>query len=460
MRLVPHLLGLSAAVIVAGCGGGAPSDPIAPPTAVPPPATPPTEVAGASDGPAAASPTTSPAAAPAPAKPAFHNVIVLTIDAMRADMPWNGYPRAIAPNLTKLAEESVSYSRAYALSSYTAMSMGGFLGARYPGELKRSGYFFSGYPEEETLFPEVLQKQGVTTVAAHAHFYFDDTSGFRQGFDIFEMVPGIIRDAKTDNSITSPEHVALAIETLQRGAQKGQPFFAWYHFMDPHDKYRKHEGFQQFGPKNRDRYDGEIFFTDHHLGKLLDFIDEQPWADHTAIIVSSDHGEAFGEKNMTRHGFEIWDHLVHVPLMIKVPGVEPKKIDELRSHIDLPPTIFDLLDQERPEWMRGESLMPEVRGETKPKEGEVIVDLPRTSHNWRRRALIRGRYKIIAFGDDFRFELYDILDDPKEQRDLRHEKREVYEDMKARYLDIVKGIDDICPEMTHKLKGKRPGAKC
>jgi len=427
--------------------------------------TPPTPVDGATaegktDGAPAAGKPAPVAAKAAPDKPAFTNVVVLSIDAMRADMPWNGYPRDIAPNLTKLAEESVSYSRAYALSSYTAMSMGGFLGARYPGELKRSGYFFSGYPEEETLFPEVLQKQGVTTIAAHAHFYFDDTSGFRQGFDIFEMVPGIIRDAKTDNSITSPQHVELAIETLKKGAEKGEPFFAWYHFMDPHDKYRKHEGFEQFGPTNRDRYDGEIYFTDHHLGKLLHFIETQPWADHTAIIVTADHGEAFGEKGMTRHGFELWDHLVHVPLMIKVPGVKPKKIDELRSHIDLPPTIFDLLHQKRPEWMRGESLMPEVRGEQKPEPGEVIVDLPRTSHNWRRRALIRGRYKIIAFGDDFRFELYDILDDPTEQRDLRHQKRDVYEDMKKRYLEKVKGIHDVCPEMTHKLKGKRPGAKC
>ena len=142
------------------------------------------------------------------------------------------------------------------------------------------------------------------------------------------------------------------------------------------------------------------------------------------------------------------------------PGIEPRRIDELRSHIDLTPTIFDLLDKPKPDYVRGTSLLPEITGKTKPAEGEVIVDLPRTSHNWRRRALIRGRYKIIAFGDDFRFELYDILDDPTEQRDLRHAKKDVYEDMKARYLEKVKSIHDVCPKMTHKLKGKRPGAKC
>ncbi|MEZ4446198.1 MAG: sulfatase [Polyangiaceae bacterium] len=387
-------------------------------------------------------------------------MLVISVDAMRADMPWNGYPRAIAPNLTALEKKSVSYSRAYSLSSYTAMSMGGFLAGRYPGELMRSGYFFSAYPKEETLFPELLQKEGVTTISAQAHFYFDELAGFRQGFDIYEMVPGIIKDAKTDNSVTSPEHVDLAIETLKRGAKADEPFFAWYHFMDPHDKYRKHEGFEQFGPTNRDRYDGEIFFADHHIGRLLDFVKKQPWADHTAIVVTADHGEAFGEKNMTRHAFELWEVLVHVPMFVYIPGVEPRKIDMPRSHIDLAPTIFELLGKEAPSTFQGHSLVAEITGKETPPERDVIVDLPRTSHNWRRRALVRGQYKIIAFGDDFRFELYDVIADPEERTDLRQQKRDVYEDMRKRYLERVKSIRDICPEMRHKLKGKRPEKDC
>ncbi|MEM1030056.1 MAG: sulfatase [Myxococcota bacterium] len=390
---------------------------------------------------------------------------MLIVDSMRADMPWNGYPRDIAPNLTALAAKSVNYTRAYALSSYTAMSIGGFLGGRYPGELRRNGSFFSRYPTEETFFPETLQAENVTTVAAHAHFYFDEAkTGFRQGFDIYEMVPGIIKDAKTDNSITSPAHVDLAMNTLtqgaERGAARGAPFFAYFHFMDPHDKYRKHEGFRSFGPKNRDRYDGEIFFTDHHLGRLLEFIAAAPWANETAIIVSADHGEAFGEKGMTRHGFELWDHLVHVPLLVHYPGLTPQRIDALRSHLDLTPTVFDLLGVAPPDYVRGISRLPEIRGDVAPEPGEVIVDLPRTNYNWRRRALIKGRYKLIAFGDDFRYELYDIVDDPTEQVDLRLRERDVMKRMKARYLELVATIDDICPSRTDNLKGKRPGAKC
>jgi len=449
-------LGLSLTLSLGACGGSPPpQEPVSPPSQPPTPAPPAVTIATAT----ATTPT--PAAPTAPTEPKRRNVIVLTVDAMRADMPWNGYPRDVAPNLTALAKKSVNYTRAYALSSYTAMSMGGFLGGRYPGELKRNGSFFSRYPEGETFFPETLQKEGVTTIAAHAHFYFrEKKTGFHQGFDIYEIVDGIVKDAKTDNSITSPQHVKLAMETLEKGAKKDGPFFAWYHFMDPHDKYRKHEGFKTFGPKNRDRYDGEIYFTDHHLGQLLNWIENQPWAAETAIVVSADHGEAFGEKDMTRHGFELWDHLVHVPLFLYYPGIEPKVIDELRSHIDLAPTIFDLLGLDKPAYMRGTSLLPEVQGKVEPDEGEVIVDLPRTNYNWRRRALIKGRYKLIAFGDDFRYELYDIVDDPYEQRDLRIQKKDVMKEMKARYLELVGTIVDICPARTDNLKGKRPGAKC
>jgi choline-sulfatase len=417
-------------------------------------------------GPAAPpSPATVPPepSASTPAAPERLNVVVISVDALRADhMPWQGYEREIAPNLTKLAGESVVYTRAYSLSSYTAMSMGGFLAGRYPGELKRNGYFFSAYPEEVTFFPEILREAGVRTLAGHAHFYFDEKSGFRQGFDDYRMVEGIQVDFNTDNSVTSPEHVALAKEILSAPENSARgPFFAWFHFMDPHDKYRKHDGFRAFGSGGgKDRYDGEIFFTDHHLGDLIEFIDAQPWGARTAIIVTSDHGEAFGEHDMTRHGFEIWEPLVRVPLMVRLPGAAPRRIDTPRSHVDLAPTILDLLAVPPVESFQGQSLVAEMRGEREPEQREVIVDLPRTSHNWRRRALIWGDHKIIAFGDDFRFELYDIVKDPGELQDLRLRDKPLFDEMKKRYLERVKNIHDVCPDVTHMLKGKRPGAPC
>jgi arylsulfatase A-like enzyme len=437
------------------------------PSAAPPPtasAPPQAAVTGshatpAADAPASASAGTATKSRPAP--PAKLNVIVITVDAMRSDMPWAGYPRPIAPHLTKLEGESVSYTRAYALSSYTAMSMGGFLAGRYPGELKRSGYFFSAYPDDELLFPEVLQQQGVRTLSAHAHFYFEKKAGFHQGFDDYRIVPGIKADNTTDRNVTSPAHLKVAIDMLSQPTNTGGQFFAWFHFMDPHDVYVKHEGFESFGTgKPRDRYDGEMLFTDHHLGKLFEFIDAQPWGKHTAIVISADHGEAFGEHRMTRHGFELWEPLVHVPMFFRVPGVAAQRIDTPRSHIDLAPTIFELMGLSVPEAFQGSSLVAEMKRETKPELRDVVVDLPRTSDNFRRRALVHDRHKIIAFGDDFRYQLYDVVADPGEKRDLRKRDKPLYERMKKRYLERVKTIKDICPKMRRNLKGRTRGRPC
>ena len=114
-------------------------------------------------------------------------------------MAYGGYPDDVVPTLNALAKESVVYTRFHSVSSYTAQSLGGFLGARYPSELSRSGYFFAAYPEEELMFPELLQKAGIITMSAHAHFYFaKEKAGFHQGFDVYELVAGLKKHNTTD----------------------------------------------------------------------------------------------------------------------------------------------------------------------------------------------------------------------------------------------------------------------
>ncbi|HEY4103785.1 MAG TPA: sulfatase-like hydrolase/transferase, partial [Polyangiaceae bacterium] len=142
-------------------------------------------------------------------------MLLLTIDSLRADMPWTGYPRAIAPNLTKLAEQSVVYTNEYALSSYTAKSVAGFLSSRYPSTLYRSGYFFASYPKSDTFLAEVLQAHGIATTAWHAHLYFRGV-GLDQGFDTWQFVPGITFDPQTDTGITSQLMTELGIKLLSK----------------------------------------------------------------------------------------------------------------------------------------------------------------------------------------------------------------------------------------------------
>jgi arylsulfatase A-like enzyme len=392
-------------------------------------------------------PATSDAAAPAPAAsaqaaagpPKDANVILLSIDSLRADMPWAGYPRPIAPRLTDLEGKVVSYTHAYSISSYTSMSLGGLLGGRIPSELNRSGYFFGTY-KNDVFFPKLLQGAGVHTMGVQAHMYFKG-AGFEQGFDEWKIVPGITWDPNTDNDVTSPGSEAQAELLLGEPENDSRRFFFWAHFLDPHDQYIRHPGID-YGKKARDRYDGEVTFTDQYVGKLLDFIATKSWAPRTVVIVTADHGEEFGEHNMTRHGFEIWQTLVHVPLMIQAPGAKARRIDVNRSDIDLAPTILDLFGVPAPAAFEGKSLVSEIYGG--PTEArDVVVDLPMTSDNGKRRALIRGNEKLLCSDSDTFCKLYDVEKDPME-RDGATKGADV-QAMKDAYAAYVKTLKEVKP---------------
>jgi arylsulfatase A-like enzyme len=319
------------------------------------------------------------------------------------------------------------------------MSLGGFLGGRYPSELQRSGYFFGTY-KTDVFFPKLLQKAGVHTMGVMAHMYFK-AAGFDQGFDDWKIVPGITFDPNTDRDVTSPQSEELAEKALGDPANESRRFFFWAHFLDPHDQYLRHEGID-WGRADRDKYDGEVQFTDQHVGKLLDFIAGKPWASRTVIIVTSDHGEEFGEHNMARHGFEVWETLVRVPLMILAPGAQARRVDVPRSGIDLAPTIAELYGvTPEPAW-EGHSLVPEVYGGPTP-ERDVVVDLPMTSDNGRRRAIIHGSEKLICFDNDNYCKLFDLAKDPGEHDPAV--KGDAHKAMRERYLAFTKTLKEVSP---------------
>jgi arylsulfatase A-like enzyme len=387
----------------------------------------------------AASAPGSGGAAPRPGPPANANVIVLSIDSLRADMPWAGYPRPIAPRLTAFEGTAVDFTRAYSVSSYTSMSLGGLLGGRLPSELRRSGYFFGTYTRD-VFFPKLLQRAGVHTMGVMAHMYFK-SAGFDQGFDDWRLVPGITFDPNTDRDVTSPAHERLAEEMLGDPANDSRRFFFWAHFLDPHDQYQRHAGID-WGNGVRDRYDGEVTFTDGYVGKLLDFIAAKPWAGRTVILVTSDHGEEFGEHGMTRHGFEVWNTLVHVPLMVFAPGAAPRHIGALRSGLDLAPTILDLFGVAGDPSFEGKSLVSEIYGGP-AEDRDVIVDLPATSDSGRRRALVHGSKKLICFDTDSFCKLFDLDADPLEKAPIT--KGADYDEMRERYRAAAGTVTEVTP---------------
>jgi len=380
---------------------------------------------------AAAAPSPAPSAA-APAKP--RNVLFITIDSLRADMPWNGYPRAIAPNLAALAEKCTTYSNAYAVSSYTAKSVAAFLSGQYPSTLYRSGFFFANYATANQFMAERLHESGIATLGWFGHMYFSRAKGLEQGFDEWRTVPGITFDAQTDNHVTSDKMTALGIELLGKSELATKQFFAWGHYMDPHDQYNRHEEAPQFGNKARDRYDQEVFYTDLWVKKLLDFVDQQAFAKDTYLVFSADHGEAFGEHGMYKHAFELWEVLTRVPLIVCGPGIKAQRISERRSHIDLVPTFLDLLGQKPAPELLGKSLLPELTGqETAQNREPIYTEMTEDSHNPPRRAITRGDYKLIWSGPSDKFQLFNLTTDPGEEKDLSKTEPEKLKELVAGY---------------------------
>lgn len=415
----------------------------------------------ASAGPASA----ASAQAPKPEKPEPkrpYSVLFLMIDSLRADMPWAGYPRDIAPWLTKFGTRATLYPRGYSLSSYTAKSVVPTLVGKYPSELKRDGWFFTHWFESNVFLSERAQQHGVRTMAGNGHGYFLPKYGLNQGWDDYRLLEGTQIDFTGVADVNSDRLNELAKKMLSDPANVDpsgkKPFFAYFHFLDPHYTYVKHESEPDYGDKRRDLYDNEVHFTDRWVGDLVDWALRQPWGERLAVVITADHGEGFGERNHYRHAYEIWECLVRVPLFVYVPGAPPRRIETPRGAIDLAPTMADLLGLPPDESYRGQSLVPEVFGaEASPRP--VIVELPRSDLMDKRRAVIDGDYKLISFGDDWRFKLFNVRDDFAETKDLSEAEPEKLAAMKKLYAELSSKIQTMPVVGDAPLLGARPNQR-
>jgi arylsulfatase A-like enzyme len=351
------------------------------------------------------------------------NLLFITVDTMRYDLGYMGNPRPLSKNMDQLASRSVVFEQAYSVASYTGKAIGPILIGRYPSENHRTFAHFDRFSKDNVFLQERLQKAGLRTVSVQGYWYFvEDQSGLVRGFDVVDQTakPPTVK-IEGDATVNSDKISDAALKQLQ--AVQDQRFFMWVHYVDPHADYVPHEGFD-FGSKGRERYDGEIAFVDQQLGRLLDFVQQGSLKDKTAIIVSSDHGEAFGEHGLYRHGFEVWEELIRVPLIVHVPGVAAKRETARRSLIDLAPTILEMMGVELPaagakDAMSGYSLVPDLvrpSSESSPARA-IFADLCAGPFNDERQALIEDDMKIItAMGRPVG--IYDLAKDPGEKNNL------------------------------------------
>jgi arylsulfatase A-like enzyme len=400
-------------------------------------------------------PGAAPSAVPRVAFRRDLNLVLITIDTLRIDLGFMGYPRPVSPNMDALAARSTVFERAYSMASYTGKSVGPTMIGKYPSECLRDGAHFDTYFPENTFLAERLQAAGFHTMGAASLWYFKPKYGLPQGMDIWDMSampPETSHDV--DSSVTSPALTDAAIRLLSDPGNVSRRFFMWVHYFDPHANYVAHPEAPDFRPgaKNwaKPAYDGEVWFTDHHLGRLFDFIFSQPWGAKTAIVITADHGEAFDEHGMNWHGVDLWEPLVRVPLVVYVPGVKPHRVAVKRSLIDLVPTIIDLLGvlPPAPGDLSGQSTARAIIAPDAPdamEERDVFIDMPAGPQVSQHRALIHGPapgWKLLAEGSAWYF-LFDLAHDSAELNDLGARERAKFTEMRAAFDEKLATLHTI-----------------
>jgi arylsulfatase A-like enzyme len=354
--------------------------------------------------------------------PSKLNIVLLSIDTVRADVMNATEP--VAPHLRRLQQRAVAYTNAYAPASYTGKSVGPFIIGKNCSETNRDFSHFNAF-KRERFVQQRLQESGVRTISVQGYWYFYSPSfGFDKGFDVIDSAAspgqGYVEGDRTTNADKQADRV---IAQLSNPENTSKQFYLWAHFTDPHAEYVRHEGFE-FGQDQRGKYLGEIAFVDAQVGRILDVIAKSSFAERTAVIVTSDHGEAFGEHGMFRHGFEVWEPLIRVPFLISVPGVAPRAIGARRSIMDLVPTILDLMGMppasgRDSDFVSGQSLAPELvtADGIEPPARPVFVDMSAGPNNAERQAYIENDLKLIL-SNGRPLGLYDLAADPDEKHDL------------------------------------------
>jgi len=388
------------------------------------------------------------------------NLVLITVDTLRTDLGFMGYDKPVSPNLDALAARGVVFDRAYSMASYTGKSVGPLLIGKYPSETARDTGHFNTYFASNTLLAERLRDAGFHTMGAASHWYFVPWSGLTQGMDEWDtsaMPAGGQGDV--DTSVTSEQLTDAAIRMLKKPTSTSGRFFLWVHYFDPHEQYMPHdgspeeiaEGADSPQKKTKAAYDAEVWFTDHHIGRLLDFIGQQSWGGETAVVVTSDHGETFGEHGMSFHGGELWESLVRVPLLVYFPGARPHHVPVKRSHIDLVPTLLDLMSVPPPPEgeLSGRTMLPDILADEDAayEERDVYIDMPTGPFTGMRRALITGptpglKLYNLAPGQ---YALFDLAKDPGELEDVVLSDRDRFQTLVRRFEETRGRLKELAP---------------
>jgi len=393
-----------------------------------------------------------------PLNPADMNIILFTIDTLRADhLECYGYQGVETPHINQLAKEGIRFKYDTAQTPLTLPSHSSIMTGTYPlyhGVRDNGGFYLD---EKQITLAETLKNQGYSTAAFVAAFVLDSRWGLDQGFDYYYDNFDLTKYKKISLDAVQrrgDEVLAEVYKWLEKNSQ--HKFFNWIHLYDPHTPYDPPEPYKTLykpSPENPfRRYDGEIAYVDQLIGEFFNYLKEKNLLDKTIIILTADHGESLGQHKENAHGFFIYDVSTRVPLIIRFPQkkLAPKIIEQRARSIDIMPTVLNFIGQSPPETVQGKSLLPLILGKNEEEEGAYCETYwPNYHYGWAPlKSLSKGSFKFI---DAPKPELYNVFDDPSETTNLVNIQASLAYKMKRDIEAIIErysaeGIEDAGPQ--------------
>jgi arylsulfatase A-like enzyme len=376
----------------------------------------------------------------APAPPTKPNILLISLDALRADhLSSHGYHRLTTPFLDELAAQGTRFSEATVNTHGTPPSHTTMFSSLYQ-ETHRVGMEALSHddkapliPAEIELLPEILSREGWTTVGVTGGAWMSAAYGFSRGFDRF-----------SDQTEDASEGAALLVETITTELASGRPVFAFFHTYEIHSPYRPPEDYVDlFGeftssirptwaslrrfnqqPKKRldqadldfliSQYDGEIRYVDGCIRELFRRLTEIGFLDNAVVLVTADHGEEFLDHGGLLHRSTLFEELVRVPFILWGRYVPAGVVDPtLVSTIDIAPTLLAAAGIEPPPAMEGRNVL--APSTTPPGDQRVFAQ-----YGTRNYSIRTPRYKLIR-NHRGNLQLFDLTDDPRERRNLSRE---------------------------------------
>jgi arylsulfatase A-like enzyme len=383
------------------------------------------------------------------------NVLFIVLDTVRADhLSLYGYSRRTSPSLEAFAEQATTFSFAHSTAPFTLSSHASMFTGQLPSEhgahhvpLAAKDGDFRLAAGTETLASRLADK-GYRTGAVVANTgYLGPWTGLAQGFHEYKSrplrqygyVPAYLsvlhRVSKIDADALLLKSADARFVTNQAMAwieeHRERPFFLFVNYFDAHDPYRPPARYARrylespassgggVGGWPASQYDGEIAFLDAELGRLFQWLDETKIAGRTLVIVTSDHGEGFGEHGCHGHSNSLYEELPHVPLVVRLPGQNKKSQSDAAVSLRSIPTIVDMA-------LAGERDPDALSTRLAASESRLIAEhwfstgnannCASSSHGPVIRAVFNNRRKLIQTASVE--ELYDLAEDPGERRDL------------------------------------------